>query len=137
MIKGNNTMTVPALVENLNDVLDFIDEKMEEIGIGAKSQYSIRVSVEELFVNIAHYAYPNGEGDVTITISTKPGEFIVEIKDSGIPYNPLEKADPDISLSIDKRKIGGLGIYMVKNMMDSVNYTYQNGQNIMTIMKKA
>ncbi|MDR2600450.1 MAG: ATP-binding protein [Oscillospiraceae bacterium] len=128
-------MTVSAHIDKLNDVLDFIDEKMDEIGIDMKGQYSVRVSVEELFVNVANYAYPNGEGDITVTTSTKPGEFIIEIKDNGIPYNPLEKDDPDTTLTAEKREIGGLGIYMVKNMMDSVNYTYQNGQNIMTIMK--
>ena len=88
-----------------------------------------------LFSNIANYAYPNKEGFVDIALKIHPDEIEIQFKDNGIPYNPLAREDPDITLSVEERGVGGLGIYMVKKSMDEVAYEYTNGQNIFTMVK--
>ena len=98
----------------------------------------VDVAVEELFINIAHYAYAPQTGPVTVRVETEKDPKAVSITfiDGGTPYDPLAKADPDITASVEERPIGGLGIYMVKQSMDSVDYRYQNGRNMLTIRKK-
>ena len=98
----------------------------------------IHICVEEIFVNIAHYAYggKSGEAVINLDIEQNPKCCRVTFQDRGVPYNPLAKADPDITLSAEERQIGGLGIYMVKQSMDHVEYRYEDGCNILTIEKK-
>jgi len=133
-----NEIKVTALLENLQEVLSFVDAFVEEAGVSMKAQMQIDVAVEELFVNIASYAYAPDTGDATIKIGKDPenNKVFITFIDSGKPYNPLEKDDPDITLSAEERGIGGLGIFMVKKSMDDMRYEYKDGQNIVTIMKK-
>jgi len=126
---------VPAKVECLDEVLEFVEAAMTEVGADIKYVTNISIAVEEIFVNIAHYAYPDGEGDISISLLISQDKLVMEFKDRGIPYDPLSREDPDTSLSAEEREIGGLGIFMVKNMMDDVNYRYEDGYNVMTIMK--
>lgn len=129
---------VDALTENLGQVLEFVEAKLEELDCSMKVQTQIDIAVEEIYVNIAHYAYQSEPGQVTISIETEEISDLVVIHfiDNGIPFNPLEKKDPDVTLSAEERNIGGLGIYMVKKSMDEVSYEYKDGQNIFTIKKK-
>ena len=131
-------ITIPARVENLDTVTAFVDAELEKLDCPMKTQIQIDVAVEELYVNIAHYAYAPGEGDATIEVETDPASRTVSItfRDRGVPYDPLAKTDPDVTLSADERQIGGLGIFMVKKSMDDMRYTYEDGQNILTIVKK-
>lgn len=130
-------ITLPAKVENVDAVTDFVNEALERFDCPMKASMQITIAVEEIFVNIAHYAYTPGEGEATIEaeVSENPRQAIIRFRDSGIPYNPLEKEDPDVTLSAEERDIGGLGIYMVKKSMDSLEYEYAGGQNILTIRK--
>ena len=130
--------TFDASVDLLDDVLAFVTGQLELLDCPPKFQIQIEVAVEELFVNIASYAYGSGTGTADISVEAFENPKAVEItfKDSGVPYDPLAKQDPDISLSADERQIGGLGIYMVKKSMDDVLYRYENGENILTIRKK-
>ena len=128
-------ITVPAQIERANDVFIFIKEEMVNAGMDKKTQNNVRIAVEEIFVNIASYAYPAGVGDVTVSITTAEDKCIVKFEDSGIPYDPLDEADPDIELSLDERDIGGLGIFMTKKLMDNVEYRYENHQNVLIISK--
>ena len=132
-----NELTLEAKVENLDKVLGFVDQFLEKMGCPPKVQMQIDVAVEELFVNIASYAYTPNVGMATIRVETEqdPARVSVTFIDRGIPYDPLAKADPDITLPAEKRQIGGLGIYMVKKSMDKVEYEYRDGQNILTIRK--
>lgn len=132
-----NELTLEAKIENLDKVLNFVDEHLEERECPMKIQMQIDVSVEELFVNIAHYAYNPDTGPATIRVEVQeePLAVIITFIDNGIPYDPLEKTDPDITLSAEERQVGGLGIYMVKKSMDSITYEYKNGQNILCIKK--
>lgn len=128
-------LTVDAKIENLDPVIDFLDEHLEEWQCPMKIMTQINIAAEEIFVNIAHYAYGEGTGDAKITIECKNDSVEITFTDSGTPYNPLEREDPDVTLSAEERQIGGLGIYIVKKSMDSVNYEYTDGHNVFTMRK--
>ena len=139
--KGGEHMTVktfPAKIEALSDVLGFVDQTLEEYGCPMKVQTAVCVAIEEIFVNVAHYAYGEGEGDMTLGIGFEEESRTVTFRmsDRGVPFDPLQKPDPDITLSAEEREIGGLGIFITKKTMNSVTYAYQNGENILTMTKK-
>jgi len=130
-------LKIQALVEKLPEVAEFVDIELEKLDCNMKVQMQIDVAVEEIFVNVANYAYQPDVGDATIIFDTVDDGKTVSItfKDSGVPYNPLEKEDPDITLSGEQRPIGGLGIFMVKKSMDKVLYEHKDGQNVLTLLK--
>ena len=130
--------TFPAKVEALSDVLGFVDRILESYECPMKIQTAICVAIEEVFVNVAHYAYGDGEGDMVLGIGfdEKSREITFRMTDKGIPFDPLKKPDPDITLSAEEREIGGLGIFITKKTMDTVTYAYENGENILTMIKK-
>lgn len=130
-------LTIEADVKNLEQVMTFVDEQLGTLNCPAKVQSQIDLAVEELFVNIAHYAYnpETGTVEVKVEIKENPLSVVITFKDSGMPYDPLRKPDPDVTLSAEKREIGGLGIYLVKKNMDNVSYEYEDGKNILTIRK--
>ena len=133
--ENKNTLIVDAKTDNLQEVLDFVDKVLDENDCPQKAQMQIDLSVEEMFVNVAKYAYKDGVGKVEINTTCNSGEITIVLKDSGIRYNPLEKEDPDTSLSSDERQIGGLGIFLTKKNMDEVYYDYKNNQNVFTMKK--
>ena len=128
---------IEATVDNLSEVLGFVDEQLEAADCAMKVQMQIDLAVEEIFVNIANYAYDPETGPATVRVDVTPDGSTVTITfvDNGVPYDPLAKADPDITLSADERQIGGLGIFLVKKNMDDVKYEYVNGSNIHTLKK--
>ena len=130
-------ITVEAELSNIPKVTAFIDAQLEELCCPFKSQMKIDVVIDELFSNIARYAYPNGKGDVKIETAYNKADrtFSIAFIDGGTPYNPLKKDDPDISLSAEEREVGGLGIFMVKNMVDEITYNYKCNKNILTVIK--
>jgi anti-sigma regulatory factor (Ser/Thr protein kinase) len=130
--------TFPAKIEALSDVLGFVDQTLEGYECPMKIQMAICVAIEEVFVNVAHYAYGDGEGDMTLGIGfdAESREITFRMTDKGTPFDPLKKPDPDITLSAEEREIGGLGIFITKKTMDTVTYAYENGENILTMMKK-
>ena len=131
-------MDIAATLENLDTVMAFVDQQLEEAGCSMKTQMQIDIAVEEVYVNIAHYAYNPEVGGVTIRvqIEEEPLAVILTFIDKGKPYDPLAKEDPDVTLSAEDRQIGGLGIFMVKKSMDNVSYEYNEGRNILTLKKK-
>ena len=131
-------LVITAVVDNLEKVQEFVNQELEASGCSVKAQTQIDIAIEELFVNIAHYAYNPKVGKATIRVNLnedKPHSVSITLIDEGVPYNPLAKPDPDITLSAEERKIGGLGIYMVKKSMDNMTYEYKDGKNILTIEK--
>ena len=130
--------TVPAKTEALSDVLGFIEETLEGLECPMKLQTAICVAIEEVFVNVARYAYPDGEGDVSLHVGfdAKTRTVTFRMADKGVPFDPLKKPDPDVTLSAEERQIGGLGIFITKKTMDSLSYSYENGENILTMIKK-
>lgn len=131
-------ITVKALNSNVDKVVDFVNLQLESFECNVKAQLQIDVAIDELFSNIANYAYEDIEGDATISVDFDSDTRIVSIMfvDSGIPYNPLDKDDPDVTLSAEEREIGGLGIFLVKKSMDTMEYEYKDNKNILTITKK-
>ena len=132
--KGHE-LTVAAEIYRLHDVLAFVDELLEAHYCPMKAQTQIGIALEELFVNIAHYAYPEGTGEAMIRVVFTSESAQITLIDSGIPYDPLKKPDPDVTLSAQDRPIGGLGIFMTKKLMDDVSYEYKDGKNHLTIKK--
>jgi len=127
--------TVEAKLENLDAVLGFIDAELEKADCPMKAQMQIDIAVEEIFTNIARYAYAPGEGSAVIGILAEPGRAEITFSDTGMPYNPLLREDPDVTLAAEEREIGGLGIFMVKKTMDEMRYEYSTGQNLLTLVK--
>lgn len=130
-------LTVAAAVENIDRVTEFINGELEAMDCPMKPQLQIAVAVDELFGNIAHYAYPEGGGEATVQVAENDDPHGVRITfiDRGIPYDPLAREDPDVTLSAEERQIGGLGIFLVKKTMDQVLYDYRDGCNVLTIVK--
>lgn len=129
---------IEAVKGNLLEVLGSVEEYYEEAGCPIKTQMQINIAVEEIFVNIASYAYAPETGSVRIRLQAvkDPARALITFEDGGVPYDPLAKEDPDVTLSAEERKIGGLGIYMVKQSMDHVRYEYKDGKNILTLEKE-
>ena len=158
-----NEITVKALVDNLGTVTDFVDDFLDSCDCPMKVQMQIDIAIDEIFSNICHYAYGDSVGEATIRVEFEDAEanatdahaskaddtdadahaedasarkaIALTFIDEGVPYNPLEKEDPDTTLSAEDRKIGGLGIYMVKKNMDEMEYEYSDGKNILSMKK--
>ena len=130
--------TVPAKTESLSDVLGYVEQTLESFECPMKIQTAICVAIEEVFVNVAHYAYPEIIGDMTLYIDfdERSRTITFRMTDKGVPFDPLKKPDPDITLSAEEREIGGLGIFIAKKTMDSLTYAYENGENILTMIKR-
>ena len=130
-------LTVEAKTTNIEAVTDFVNEQLEALDCPMKAQMQIDIAIDELFGNIAHYAYNPEIGKATVRVEVIEDPLAVTITfiDNGVPYDPLAKADPDTTLSAEEREVGGLGIYMVKKSMDEITYEYKDGQNILAIKK--
>ena len=132
-------LEIEAKTENLDAVTEFIDGELETTGCDFDKQLQIELAVEEVFVNISHYAYSPevGKAEIGVEILSEPERARIRIvfSDSGIPYDPLAKDDPDVTLAAEDREIGGLGIFMIKKSMDNVTYEYADGRNILTLEK--
>lgn len=131
-------LTIAAKVENIEVVTNFVNEQLEALDCPMKAQMQIDIAIDELFGNIAHYAYnPEiGQATVRVEVTQDPLAVVITFIDKGIPYDPLKQADPNTTLSAEEREIGGLGIFMVKKSMDEITYEYKDGQNILSIKKK-
>ncbi len=131
-------LTIDATVQNIEKVMAFVDEQLAQLNCPLKAQMQIDIAIDELFGNIAHYAYNPKTGPATVRIDVlqDPLSVVVTFIDNGKAYDPLAREDPDISLTAQEREIGGLGIFMVKKCMDEISYEYKDGQNILCIKKK-
>ena len=130
-------LTIAATIENIEAVTDFVNQQLEELACPMKAQMQINIAIDELFSNIAHYSYNPEIGQATVRVEVMENPLAVSITfiDNGVPFDPLSKEDPDLTLSAEERQIGGLGIYMVKESMDEITYEYKDGQNILSIKK--
>ena len=130
-------LTIDAAVENIAEVTAFVDSELEALDCPVKVQMQIDIAIDELFGNIAHYAYHPEVRPATVRVEVleNPLSVVITFIDNGVPYDPLKTKEPDITLSAEERMIGGLGIYMVKKTMDDIAYEYREGQNILSIKK--
>lgn len=130
-------MTLDATIENIEVVTDFVTAELENVDCPPKVQIQISIAIDELFSNISRYAYnpETGPAVVRVEVEKNPPAVVITFMDHGVPYDPLAKVNPDISLSAEDREIGGLGIFLVKSIMDDVVYEYKDGRNILKIKK--
>ncbi len=112
-------------------VVSFVEERADNSALEAKKKFGLLIAVEEAFVNVCHYAYPQTHGDVTISIGTEKGQFIVEISDSGAPFDLLSLPEPDTDSDIMEREIGGLGVHFIRTLTDQTSYCRENGKNVL------
>ena len=131
-------LTLAATLDNIEVVTAFIDEQLEALDCSMKALMQIDIAIDELFGNIAHYAYGDAAGEATVRFDFDEATRMASIAfiDGGVPFNPLEKAEPDVTLSAEERAIGGLGIFMVKKSMDKLEYSHENGYNVLTVHKQ-
>jgi anti-sigma regulatory factor (Ser/Thr protein kinase) len=128
-------ITIPAVLDNLDRLLEWIETVLAAYCCPAKAVNQITVATEEIFVNVANYAYPEKTGDITVRAGRAEQGFVVQYEDGGIPFNPVELPEPQTKAAIEERAIGGLGIYLVRKMTDHVNYLRLDGKNVLTILK--
>ena len=131
-------ITLEARIENVSKAIEMVDAELEKLECPMKAQMQMELAVDEIFTNIASYAYAPGTGEASVRFDFDPeeGTVTVTFTDSGVPYDPLKKEDPDVSLPAEERSIGGLGIFLVKKTMDDMWYEFRNGQNVLTLKKK-
>jgi anti-sigma regulatory factor (Ser/Thr protein kinase) len=134
-IRLNREITLPAALDELDRLLDWGSGAMEETKCDGKTRNQIMVVTEELFVNIASYAYPETPGEVVVRISLEGPQLVMQFEDSGIAFNPLEHTMPDVTAGIADREIGGLGIFLARKWIDQMVYKRDNEKNIMTLYK--
>lgn len=131
-------LTVEATRDNIPVITAFVDRQLEQLDCPMKAQAQIDIAIDELFSNIVHYAYHPEIGTATVRVEVvdEPLSVVITFIDRGVPYDPLAKLDPDVTLSAEERELGGLGIYIVKKSMNEITYEYKNGQNILRIRKE-
>ena len=131
-------LTIAATVENIGTVTAFVEAQLEALECPMKARMQISIAIDELFGNIAHYAYSPevGEATVQVEVTEEPLSVVITFIDGGVPYDPLAAAGPDTSLPAEERAPGGLGIFMVKKSMDEIIYRYEGGKNILSVRKK-
>ncbi|MBQ9152592.1 MAG: ATP-binding protein [Solobacterium sp.] len=133
-----NELTIEAVIENIPAVTEYVDGKLESMGCPMKAQMQIDVAIDELFSNIAKFAYSPKTGPATVRVEVEedPMAVVITFIDHGRQYDPLKAEEPDVTLGAEEREIGGLGIFVVKKTMDEITYEYKNGQNILRIRKE-
>jgi anti-sigma regulatory factor (Ser/Thr protein kinase) len=139
MCTNTRKICVKADAQNIDEVFDFIEGELADIeGVCRQDVLKMHMVVDEIFSNITNYAYEEEAGDVIISFNHEPGSDCISMTftDQGRPYNPMEEVVPDINLPAGKRKVGGLGVFMVRNTVDDIHYENMDGSNILTITKR-
>lgn len=127
------SLRLPARLENLQRFLTSVSDCAKTEGLDQKRLREIELALEEILVNIFNYAYPGTPGDVEVNCKAQTGQFIIEVMDAGIPFDATSLPVPDLTADLEERKVGGLGIFLVKKMVDEVNYRREEGRNILTL----
>ena len=127
-----------AVRENIPRISEFVDAALEQMNRSVKAQMAIDIALDEILANICHYAYATGTGTVEVCVDHDAENRTAEItfRDRGVPFDPLQKEDPDTTLTAEQREIGGLGIFLVRKTMDAMKYRREGGSNVLTIRKK-
>ena len=135
-MESRKEITIKAKLECLEQAINFVNGLLQEKGVSVDVRQRIELALEEMLVNISSYAYPEGIGEAKVGISFPKKDIVkLELWDRGTPYDPTKKPDPDLGIPLRERKIGGLGIYMTKIVMDEMNYEYADGYNHVTMLK--
>jgi anti-sigma regulatory factor (Ser/Thr protein kinase) len=129
-------LTVPAALADVDRVRSFLQDYIAGLALGEEDRLKIELALHEICVNIAMYAYPKGRrGDLAVRIWRDDGSLVIEVRDRGIPFNPVKKKNPDLLIKLRRGDPGGLGIYFFRTLMDGLSYRRAGGQNILTVRK--
>ena len=132
-----STLELPAKIEHMETMIHFVSDRAKSLGFSAKRIKEIELAAEEALVNIINYAYQNMEGTIRITwLEDTPVHYVVRIEDEGVAFDVLSLEDPDITSSLMDREVGGLGVYLIRKLMDDVSYCRKDGRNILTLYMK-
>ena len=136
-VAAEGSLSVAATTDRLDEVTGYVNSRLDAAGCPPKAKMQIDLAVEEIFVNIANYAYSPGSGDATVTVAFEdsPRAAVITFSDSGKRFDPLSMKDPDVTLPASERGIGGLGVFLTKKVTDSVTYEYKDGRNVLTMKK--
>lgn len=130
-------VTLPAKLENLDLMISWILKNADIVGFDEKNKFQIKLASEEVLVNIINYAYPSKSGAIELSLNPKPKDSLeIVFADWGVPFDPLSLPEPKVCAPIEERKIGGLGVYLVRKVMDEVKYRREDERNILTVTKK-
>ena len=131
-------ITVAATTSSISEVTVFVDEELERLDCPSKANMQLDICIDEIFGNIAHYAYGSGSGDATVRLDFDETERLLSLTfiDSGSPFDPTDTPEPDTTSPLEERPIGGLGLFMVRKMVDAMEYRREDEQNILTIRKR-
>ena len=131
-------ITVAATTSSISEVTVFVDEELERLDCPPKANMQLDICIDEIFGNIAHYAYGSGSGDATVRLDFDETERLLSLTfiDSGSPFDPTDTPEPDTTSPLEERPIGGLGLFMVRKMVDAMEYRREDGRNILTIRKR-
>lgn len=130
--------TVDAAIENIPAITDFVNSQLKAHACPLQTQYEIDIAIDEIVSNVARYGYPSGKGEITVQVQWQenPLTVVIVFIDQGIAYNPLRQKEPNLTLCAQERPVGGLGIFMVKHMMDNVQYERRGRENVLSLSKQ-
>lgn len=136
-VRYQRQITLPNDVQEVPQLNVFVDEVCEQVDFDMSTTLKLNLAIEEAVVNVMNYAYPAGEkGDVDIEAMINDEYLVFVISDSGTPFDPTAKAEVDTTLSVEERGIGGLGIHLIRQIMDTISYKRVDGMNVLTLRKK-
>lgn len=130
----SSNMIVPAFLDRLQDVMRFVETRAEAAGVPPDKRSGLCLAVEEAFVNICSYAFPDGQGEIELTGRPTAETFVLEIKDNGPEFNQLSVPEPDLSIPLEQRRIGGLGVHFIRNFTDQADWRRESGRNILRLV---
>jgi len=129
-------LQVEAKVEHLARISEFIADALRAFGLDDRKSFELHLAVDEACANIMHYAYSEAGGTIELSCERRNGAVRVIIKDQGKPFDPTAVPPPDLDADVEARAVGGLGIYFMRRMVDTINYEYRDGQNVLTMVKR-
>lgn len=129
-------IAVPALLKEVDRVRAFLKRYVAGLGLDEEARLKIELALHEILVNIAMYAYPEGEGGpVAVRVWRENGSIVIEVRDKGLPFNPVKRKNPDLMLKMRRGRPGGLGVYLYRTLMDGLSYRRVRGENVLTVRK--
>lgn len=129
---GKEGIHLTPNADSIPEAEAYISGVLEEASVSMKTSYTVDVVMDEMYSNIVNYS---GAQNAWISCKVDAESIVITLEDDGVPYNPLQKEDPDVTLSVEEREVGGLGIFIVKKIMDEIQYAYQDGRNCVTMKK--
>lgn len=137
VLEIKDSIVFPARVESIPEISDYVSQRAEQAALHPKQIVHLQVAIDEVVANICLYAYQQPPGELTVRVASGQGRFAVDFVDEGVPFDPLTAEEPEISADIADRDVGGLGIFLVRRLIDEVHYRRDGSRNILTLVVHA